>query len=103
MVVVLHGGFFQGAVAALDLAISAGMSRFGEVVPDAVLVVQAFENTLPGIALLKYYRNVCDPLSISYFINLAGHCSQDPAQTMRRQHSLWPAAATRRRPAYWCG
>lgn len=76
MVVVLHGGFFQDAVAALDLAISAGMSRFGEVVPDAVLVVQAFENTLPGITLLKCYRNVCDPLSISYFINLAGHCRQ---------------------------
>ena len=66
------------------------MSRLSEVVPDAVLIVHAVENMSPGIALLEYYRTVCGPLSVSYFVHLAGHYSLDAAQTMRRQHPCGP-------------
>ena len=83
IVIFFDRGFFEGAVHALDLAISPGMIGFGEAVLDPVLLTHARKDMLEGI-LIPLAIGALHAIVRQDRVNFIGHGVDEAAQKLRR-------------------
>ena len=100
--ILARGGLFQGAVKALNLPVGPGMGGLGKTVLSALLVADTAKNVPPGIHLVGHIAELGTVVG-QYFMHFIGDGSQHPMQKSAASILVWLGAATRQRPACWCG
>ena len=98
----LDGGFFEGAVHALDLAVGPRVGRFDQAVHHALFPADAVKTVRDRQELVRLGCKL-HPVVRQHGMHVIGQLVQYAPLKHCRDHLLGAGGAARQRPPCWCG